>query len=188
MQSHLGPSDEGSNIYDARTADRENGAEAAGLERTPHGRVVRSSQVAQHVGGSRGNLEGAPAMPNQRMVTEVGLPAEAAHWRGSDAHFSEQELPHNDWLGSGFSGSAVQVSAAQLDDMDKSHGTSVKPLQPGAYRNPDGSILLVYPDGKRAVVSEQQYQQMLAQGRQQRQQAPASGGLLGRVVRGLRGG
>ena len=184
MQSHLGPSDPGGNIYDGTTADRENGPEAAGLERTPHGRVVRSSQVAQHVGGSRGNLEGAPAMPNQRMVTEVGLPTEAANWRGSDAHFAEQELPHNDWLGSGFSGSAAQVSAAELDARDKEHGTSVKPLQPGAYRNRDGSILLVYPDGRRAVVSEQQYRQLMAQSQQQQQ--PQSGGLIGRVVKAIR--
>lgn len=189
MESHLGPSEGGGNIVHGSQADAQHAGGDASLGRTPHGSVVHSSQVAQHVGGSRGNLEGAPAAPNQRMHTEVGLPQEAANWKGSDTHYDSQELPHNDWLGSGFAGSTTVVSAAELDAADKAHGTSVKPLKPGAYQLKDGNILLVYPDGRRGVVTPQQYQQMMAEAAQAQQQAPQQRpGLVSRMVNALRQG
>lgn len=189
MESHLGPSEGGGNITNGAQADAQHAGGDASLGRTPHGSVVHASQVAQHVGGSRGNLEGAPAAPNQRMHTEVGLPAEAANWKGSGTHYGSQELPPNDWLGSGFAGSTAVVSAAELDEADAAHGTSVKPLKPGAYQLRDGNILLVYPDGQRGVVSPQQYQQMMAQAQQQQAQAPQQpAGLVSRMVNALRQG
>lgn len=208
MQSHLGGSagrdprkvgKMGRNVY---ATDEVIQHEAGGIDRKAHGRVVDASQVhRQWVGGSRGDLHGpgAKADPRARMHTTVSLDEAARYWEGSSTHFDPKELPENDPWGHGMAGTGRTVMASELDQVDAQHGThkDYNPLTPGAYQLNNGMILLVADDGRRAVVTLEQFQsiqqkrlamQQQAQQRGLPHQPPGGGGLLGKMMNRIRRG
>ena len=153
------------------------------LARNVHGDVIAARNIPQEDGGTLGFLEGRAADPYSRQHTQAGLPYEARDWYGSATHYTESELPINDFMGMGFHGSTEIYSASELEKVDRAAGTNYQPLKPGAYQLPDGNILLVGKQkGQKAVVTPQQFAalQQQALGITQRQQQRP--GLVNRIL------
>lgn len=190
MRSHLESGPERTprrTVFDASEIDAQVGGGLGAISRTAHGEVVDASTIHDHIGGSRGVLEGAPRDSRERMYSEAFLPQEAANWRGSATRYAEGELPDNDHSGMGFYGSREQYSLQQLDAIDQQHGTGVgveQPQSPGAYLQPDNTVLLINHDGRRAVVTQEQYRELMQRHIQAQQQAGSLGSrLLGALRR-----
>lgn len=175
MHSHLDNGERGRRaVFSASEIDHAIGGGVNG----GHGRIVLSSQVRDTRGHPGGTETMQPAQV--RGATTVGLSHDSSRWLGSDTIYANSELPQNDVSGKGFSGSAHIVSARELDQIDNAYGTGPSPapqqqaLEPGAYEQTDGTVLLVHPNGQRMVISMQQYQALIAQQQQQIQEpAPA---------------
>lgn len=193
MKSHLEDGSGGRRppnrtVFTGDQVDQMAGGGQGAIARTVHGDVVEARDIYDHVGGSLGNLEGAPTDARARMYTEAGLPYEARDWRGSATIYTNRELPYNDFQGMGFHGSEQIVTARDLDAMDAQFGTGhrTEPEKPGAYLLQDGNVLLIANDGRKAVITQAQYQQLQAQHQQQQriaqQQSGTGNGLVGRLL------
>lgn len=184
MDSHLG-GNRRRNQRQVFTAEEIDARVGGGhLARNVHGDVIEARRVRQDDGGSRGFLDGRAADPYSKQHTVAGLPREAQDWYGSATHYTDSELPINDFMGMGFHGSTEIYSVADLEQRDKAAGTNYQPLKPGAYQLADGNILLVgREEGQKAVVTPAQFQalQQRALGitQQRQQQRP---GLMNRVL------
>lgn len=154
------------------------------------GDIHGASQVhAVPAGGS--HVVGVP----DKHVNAVGLPVEAQNWEGSSTIYGVRELPAGgrEFLGDAINGLAGSASVVSEEELCRREGRryprpppkapTPSQLAPGAYRRQDGNILLVNAAGQQQVVTPQVYQQMKAQAEQQR-----SGGIVGAVMRKIRGG
>ena len=184
MDSHLGS---GKRKLRRRifTADEIDARVGGGqLARNVHGAVIDANHIRQSDGGSLGMFEGRARDPYSQQPTTSGLPFEAKDWLGSATHYTESELPVNDFMGMGFHGSTEIYSASELEKVDQTSGTNYQPLKPGAYQLPDGNILLIgHKEGQKAVVTQQQFVALQQKARgitdQRRRQRP---GLMNRVL------
>lgn len=178
----------GRNIFSTEEVVQSNG----GIDSRPHGKVVNASDVY------RGEvdevyLHGGPRDPRAQMRSEVYADASIRDWTGSSMQFFDQELPENDMWGQGMSGTGKTIMASELDQVDAQHGThkDYAPLEAGAYQLTNGMVLIVMPDGRRGMVTPEQFQaiQQRRIAQQAQQQAPhqARGGLAGRIMGRLRG-
>lgn len=182
MQSHLG-GDEDGNIYqiNANTPEFRDGIPVS----TPPPRRAE-------VDAAYCNPADMPLNRPGHVTQTIAATSDFRHIEGSNTqlHNADPNLPVNDMHGSKFVGTTKIVSAAELDAMDRQHGTSVQPLRPGVYQLQDGNILLVFEDGRREVVTPQEYRSRVATQQHQAQapQPQQPQGLVGRLLGRLRGG
>lgn len=154
------------------------------LARNVHGAVVEANRIRREDGGSLGMFDGKANDPYSQQPTVAGLPYEAKDWYGSATHYTDSELPVNDFMGMGFHGSTEIVSASELERIDQAAGTNYQPMPPGAYQLTGGNILLVgRKEGQKAVITQQQFlglqQKALGITQQHQQRRP---GLMNRVL------
>lgn len=163
-------------------------AGAGGIDGRPHGKVVNASDVYKGE-VDEVYLHGAPRDPRAKMHSEVYADGSIRDWTGSAMQFFDKELPENDCWGQGMAGTGKTIMASELDQVDAQHGThqDYKPLEPGAYQLTNGMILIVMPDGKRGMVTPEQFQ-AIQQRRiaQQQQKTSQGGGLAGRILGRIR--
>lgn len=199
MHSHLGGGtmpDAAGNVFHASEIDAQSGG---GVSGAPHGTPVAESAISwRRMGGSRGDIVGV-ADPRDRNGHANAVEVPRQRRSGSATVVGMRDLPAEQQAGS-----STHVSVASLDQMDRMSATRLNanvssPTEPGLYQLHEGAVMVILPDGRRGILSAQEWaaqgneylrffaqlraaqqQQQVAQARPEAPQQPQ--GLLARVL------